>query len=116
MLDLADFGQTALEAIRNGPAAGLAQLHMLSAVTSDLHGCRLHPGLAYSTNFSVTAGVTTSVALPMNAYVGSADEVEDTASTSRQRPEVSVYGLSQYQYTTDAFLGLQLTSSAPPIG
>ena len=66
------------------------------------------PGLAFSQNFTVTAGGLTSVTVPIAAVVGTgrviateALGIHVTSSTA-----VSVYGLSDIEETADGFLGL----------
>ncbi len=73
-------------------------------ITSDVPttGTVAVPGIGSATTFAVAAGGVTTVTLPMpaDATVGSKG-VHVTAAN-----EVTVYGLSQAQFTTDAFLGL----------
>lgn len=64
------------------------------------------PGLAFSTPFSVTAGVVTSVPIPLTAEMATFDGIEDKGIHVVSVDEVTVYGLNRRQYTTDAFLGL----------
>ncbi|TMQ06195.1 MAG: HYR domain-containing protein [Deltaproteobacteria bacterium] len=64
------------------------------------------PGLAFSSSFSVTPGVVTTVTLPSNAEISTSDTVENKAIHVTAGAEVSVYGLNRIQFTTDAFLGL----------
>jgi len=64
------------------------------------------PGLTFSQNFSVTPGTVTTVLLPQNAIVTTADGTEDSGIHVTANSEVTVYGLNRIQFTTDAFLGL----------
>lgn len=64
------------------------------------------PGIAFSTSFSVTPGTVTSVVLPAAAEVTSVDVVTNQGIHVVANAEVTVYGLSRLQFTTDAYLGL----------
>ncbi len=64
------------------------------------------PGLPFSTPFTVTPGVVTSVVVDPAAMVATTDVVENLGIHVTAGAEVSVYGLNRVQYTTDAFLGL----------
>jgi hypothetical protein len=64
------------------------------------------PGLGFSTPFSVTPGSVTTVAIPVGAHLTTSDMVETKGIHVTAQAEVSVYGLSRIQASTDAFLGL----------
>lgn len=64
------------------------------------------PGLAFTTPFAVIAGTVTTVVLPTNASLTGSDTVEDKGIHVTSGAEVTVYGLTRIQFTTDAFLGL----------
>lgn len=64
------------------------------------------PGLSFSAPFTVTPGTVTTVILPRNVAVTTVDTVENKGVHVTATDEVTVYGLNQVRYTTDAFLGL----------
>ncbi|MDH4392721.1 MAG: IgGFc-binding protein [Aquabacterium sp.] len=64
------------------------------------------PGSGFSTPFSVTPGVVTSVPVPNSAEVTAVDSITNQGIRVVANAEVTVYGLSRLQATTDAFLGL----------
>jgi len=64
------------------------------------------PGLGFSTSFSVTAGVVTSVNIPANAQATGSDAIESKGIRIVSNAEVTVYGLNRIPFTTDAFLAL----------
>jgi hypothetical protein len=64
------------------------------------------PGLDWSEPFEVEAGTVTTVVLPGDAAVQNSDTVEDLGVHVTAEDEVTVYGLNQSLYTTDAYLGL----------
>lgn len=64
------------------------------------------PGLAFTAPFAVTPGVVTTVVLPASAAVTTLGVVGKKGIHVTAKDEVSVYGLNQVTYTTDAYLGL----------
>ena len=62
------------------------------------------PGLSFTTNFNVTAGVITTVNLPTTASVTSSDVVQSKGIHIVANDDITVYGFSVVPYTTDAFL------------
>jgi hypothetical protein len=64
------------------------------------------PGIAFSTPFAVTAGIVTTVSIPVNAQMTAVDAVENRGIHVTALAEVTVYGLSRIPATTDAYLGL----------
>ncbi len=64
------------------------------------------PGLSFSTSYTVTPGTVTTVTLPNNVSVTTVDTVENKGVHITAADEVTVYGLNQVTFTTDAFLGL----------
>ena len=64
------------------------------------------PGLGFATTFTVVPGVVTTVALPPNAQNTTYGTVTNLGVHVTASSEVSVYGLSRRQFTTDAYLGL----------
>ncbi len=77
-------------------------------VTSDVNtsGRVEIPGLSYSKSFSVTGGHVTTISLPTRANINTSDRVENLGIHVTANQEVTVYGLNQKRYTTDAYLGL----------
>jgi hypothetical protein len=64
------------------------------------------PGLAFTSPFTVTPGTITSVTIPSSAEVTTSNIIENLGIHVVSTAEVTVYGLSRLQATTDAFLGL----------
>lgn len=64
------------------------------------------PGQSFSINFTVTAGVVTTVPLPLSAHVTTSNVIENRAIHITSVDNVVVYGLNRRQFTTDAFLAI----------
>ena len=65
------------------------------------------PGLGFSSNFTVTPGAVTSVVVPAGAQMpGRGTSVQNNGIHVTALKDVSVYGLNQEPFTTDAYLGL----------
>jgi hypothetical protein len=64
------------------------------------------PGLSFSTAFSVTPGVITSISLPTDVEMTGSDVTAAKGVLVTADDEIVVYGLNQVSFTTDAFLGL----------
>ena len=64
------------------------------------------PGLGFSSPFTITPGMVTSVVLPAAAEVRTSDVIENKGIHVTAADEVTVYGLSRLAYTTDACLML----------
>ena len=64
------------------------------------------PGLGWTQNFNVTAGMVTGVSLPMSAQANLDDGIENKGIHVTSVAEVAVYGLSEEDAITDAFLAL----------
>jgi hypothetical protein len=63
--------------------------------------------IGFSTTFSVTPGVATSIPIPSNAEIDSSDTtVTGGALHVTAGAPVSAYGLNTFQFTSDGFLGL----------
>ena len=77
-------------------------------VTSDVStsGTVAIPGLGFTAPFAVTAGTVTTVAIPAGAAVTTADGIESKGIHVTAADEVTVYGLNQLAFSTDAYLGL----------
>ncbi len=68
------------------------------------------PGQAFTANFSVTPGQVTSVVVPMSTMLTAYQAVESKGIQVSAGAEVTVYGLNRRTATTDAFLGLPVSS------
>lgn len=78
-------------------------------ITSDVNTSGLVevPGAGISIPFVVTVGNVTTVSLPVSlALLGNDTVLSNKGIHVVSADEVTVYGLNQRQYTTDAFLGL----------
>jgi protocatechuate 3,4-dioxygenase beta subunit len=77
-------------------------------VTSDVEtsGTVAIPGLGVSSPFSVAAGGTTSVSIPLTAEVTASDELGNLGIHVTAGAEVTVYGLSKGTFSSGAYLGL----------
>jgi hypothetical protein len=65
------------------------------------------PGLTWSQAFTVTADTTTTVNIPISAML-STNGIHNKGIHLTAEDEVTVYGLNQIQYTTDAYLSLPI--------
>jgi hypothetical protein len=66
------------------------------------------PGLAFSTPFAVTPGTITTVVVPSTAASQTSNVVDNLGVHVTALAPVTVYGLNEIPYTTDAYLGLPL--------
>ena len=64
------------------------------------------PGLGYSSDFATTPGIITTVTLTSYDELKVSDGIENKGIHITALEEVTVYGLSRYSATTDAFLCL----------
>lgn len=85
---------------------GTPQLTLFITGDTNTTGTVSVPGLGFSTPFSVTANVVTSVVVPSGAQHTASDVVRNLGIHVTALAEVTVYGLNRVQFTTDAFLGL----------
>ena len=67
------------------------------------------PGLAFTTPFTVTPGAITAVNLPASAATSGSDAIQNRGVHVVSGAPVTVYGLNQVSFTTDAYLGLPAT-------
>jgi hypothetical protein len=76
--------------------------------TSATTGTVTIPGLGFSEPFSVTPGTVTKVRLPDTAEInpGASNVTENKGIHVTAEQPVTVYGLNDYPYTTDAYTGL----------
>ena len=77
-------------------------------ITSDVNtsGTVSIPGISFSAPFTVTANTVTSVVVPTSVSIHVNDVVDDLGIHVTSDAEVTVYGLNQIPFTTDAYLGL----------
>ncbi|MBI5934520.1 MAG: tandem-95 repeat protein, partial [Chloroflexi bacterium] len=68
------------------------------------------PGVGFSQVFNVSAGGLVAVALPNTAMVTTSDSVTNLGIHVTSDVPVTVYGLNQVRYTTDAHLGIPTSS------
>jgi len=64
------------------------------------------PGVGFSVNFTVTVGAITTVTLPASVDLQSSNVIENRGIRVVALQEVTVYALSRFQATTDAYLAL----------
>jgi len=64
------------------------------------------PGISFSENFIVTANVVTTVSIPLAAMPVGDDVIQDLGIHVTAMDEITVYGLNQRQFSSDAFVGL----------
>ncbi len=85
-----------------------APLYLSLTITSDVDtsGTVQIPGLNWFTSYEVTAGVATTVALPVTAEILDSDTVTSEGVLITALDEVSVYGLSQKEFSTDGFTAI----------
>jgi hypothetical protein len=85
---------------------GSTNLSLFIAGDAAASGTVAIPGLAFSAPFTVTPGAITTVVVPTAAELQSSDAIQNLGIHVTSTAEVTVYGLSRQQFTTDAFLGL----------
>ncbi len=73
---------------------------------TDAQGTIEITGLGFVENFSVTANTVTEISLPSQAQVTNVNSAIERGIRIVSDNEISVYGLNQYRYSTDAFLAL----------
>jgi hypothetical protein len=73
---------------------------------NDTYGTVEIPGLNFSTSFTVQANKVTTVNIPASAQLLGSNIITKRGIRVTAQDEVSIYGLNQKQYTTDAFLAL----------
>ncbi len=64
------------------------------------------PGISFSEDFNVTANVVTTVSIPLAAMPVGIDVIQDLGIHVTALEEVTVYGLNQRPFSSDAFMGL----------
>ncbi|PKL90730.1 MAG: hypothetical protein CVV21_11295 [Candidatus Goldiibacteriota bacterium HGW-Goldbacteria-1] len=93
---------------RAGSASSSKYLIILSAVNTS--GTVEIPGLSFSQPFTVSPGVGTKVALPVDAYVTCHDCIEQKAVHITADNDVVVYGYNMATYSSDGFLGIPVSA------
>jgi RHS repeat-associated protein len=64
------------------------------------------PGLGFFTNFTALPGVAIAISLPKETQVTTDDQVDSKGIHIRAQDDITVYGLSEEEATSDAYLGL----------
>lgn len=90
----------------NGGSAGLPDLSLFLSSETDTEVSINIPSINFSDTVSLVANVTTLYTLPAGLETLTFDQVDTTGIGITSIEEVSVYGLSRYPQTTDAYLGL----------
>lgn len=90
------------------PNIASGNLSLFITGPQDTNGVVEIPGLSFSKTFSITANVVTTVVLPSTAQSLNVDAKSQLGVRVVSQDNVTVYGLNQYQYTTDAFLALPI--------
>ncbi len=77
-------------------------------VTSDVNttGTVSIPGIPFTANFTVTANTITPVTIPASVQTHTSNVIDSKGIHVTSQQEVTVYGLSYLQFSTDAYLGL----------
>lgn len=81
-------------------------LSLFISSESDASGTVEIPGLSFVQPISIRANEVTQVTLPRNAQHTAANSIKSLGIRVVTDQEVTVYGLNQFQYSTDAFLAL----------
>lgn len=81
-------------------------LSLFISSESDASGTVEIPGLSFVQPISIQANEVTQVTLPRNAQHTTANSIRSLGVRVITDQEVTVYGLNQFKYTTDAFLAL----------
>jgi len=89
-----------------GNYSGGPILSLFIAGDTATNGTVAVPGLGISIPFNVTPGNVTTVTVNSATEVQSSDVIENKGIHVTAGAEVTVYGLSRIQFTTDAYLGL----------
>lgn len=89
---------------KNYNSAGNLSLYITS--DTDTQGVVQVAGLGFSKAFSLTAHAIVKVDIPRSAQLMPSNSVSKLGITVKADHEVTVYGLNQQSYTTDAYLSL----------
>lgn len=93
-------------AFQQNNVVGAGNLSLFITGQQNTQGVVEIPGLNFSVAFTVLANKVTTVVLPSGAQQLPHNIVSRLAVRVTAQDEVTVYGLNQQQYTTDAFLAL----------
>lgn len=93
-------------AFQPNTAAGTSNLSLFITGQQDTQGMVEIPGLNFSQAFTVQANRVTTVNLPSSAQSLGSNSIARLGVRVTAQSDVTVYGLNQRQYTTDAFLSL----------
>jgi len=76
-------------------------------ITGELGNCTVSiPGIGFQTSVNVIPGTVSTVSIPITADVEFSDTIENKGISISATGDIVVYGLSQREFTSDAFLGL----------
>src|SRR5947209_569905 len=90
-----------------GNYGGGTGLSLFISADQNTSGTVSIPGLSFTATFTVTAGTVTTVLIPVGAELGqTSDVITNRGIHVTAAQEVTIYGLSRIQFTTDAYLGL----------
>lgn len=93
---------------KNYQGSATQQIYISSS--RDTFGTVESPGIATPISFNVTAGVVTKVDIPSSLMVTSNNTIENKGIRVITNDPVQIYGLSQLQFTTDAYAGIPVKS------
>ncbi len=85
---------------------GNNNLHLYIAADADTSGYVEIPGLTFKQDFTVAAGASIEVALPIEATLKGSDVVTGNGVRVCADHEISVYGGNLHLFSSDAYLGL----------
>ena len=86
--------------------SGSANLRLFFTGNTSTSGTVEIPGIGFSTAFTVTPGNITNVVVPGAAESQTSGVIDNKGVHITALSPVTVYGLNQIQFTTDAYLGL----------
>jgi hypothetical protein len=94
------------ESHQDHPTAGNHQLSLyISSELSNIVEIDI-PGIGFSSTRVISAGGVAQVSIPLEAELSANDAAENKGIHVTATHEISVYGLNQSNFTTDAYLGL----------
>lgn len=93
-------------AFQPNTAGGTSNLSLFITGEQDTQGVVEIPGLNFSQNFTVQANKITTINLPSGAQSLPNNSISRLGVHVTAQSEVTIYGLNQKTYTTDAFLSL----------
>jgi RHS repeat-associated protein len=90
----------------NGSAGESFQPQLIVTSDTNTSGTVSVPGVSFATNFTVSAGQSTTVAIPIAAAGDQSDVVENKGIHVTSVAEIAVVGFSFLPYSTDGYLAL----------